>query len=53
MTGYDVEAEYAIVVHTIDEERRFKEENGLTEGGFKSLMQSYAACLKGVNLVGC
>lgn len=48
--GYDVDTEYAIIKNSIIEQRRRRDE--LDEGnsnGWKSLLQSYADCFKGVN----
>lgn len=49
--GYDVEAEYAIIQNTIEEERRLRIELGLDDMNWRSILRSYITCLKGTNFV--
>ena len=50
--GYDVEREYAVVINTIEEERRLRSQDDFDATSFKSMMISYTHCFKGINLVG-
>lgn len=47
--GYDVDHEYAIVFHTIEEERRAREELDYDQSSVREILRSYLACFKGVN----
>lgn len=49
--GYDVELEYAVVLNTIEEERRHRPaEDDLSIRDWRALLRSYADCFRGVNL---
>ena len=49
--GYDVELEYAVVVNTIEEERRERsDEDNISLTDVRGLLRSYADCFRGVNL---
>lgn len=49
--GYDVDAEYAVIKHTILEERRVRHEYGLDSKNFADIVRTYIACFRGTNLL--
>lgn len=49
VSGYDCEAEYAVFVNTIEEERRARADDSQGNLTFAEVLRSYAACFKGVN----
>lgn len=49
--GYDIEREYAVVLNTIEEERRLHAEEAFDPRDWRGIARSYAMCFKGANLV--
>jgi SP family sugar:H+ symporter-like MFS transporter len=48
--GYDVDQEYAIILNTIEEERRSREYLDYNPNSVREILTSYIACFRGTNL---
>lgn len=49
--NYNCEQEYAIVVNTIEEERRHRQEMGVDNQGWRAIARSYVDCFRGTNRI--
>lgn len=51
VVGYDVDQEYAIVLNTIEEERRLRSDLDYDPNSVREILKSYGACFRGTNLI--